>query len=100
MDWYGMSDNEIIRDIGRRLKALRLTKNITQDELALKTGLNRVTISKTERGQKISLLSLLQILRGLDELQRLDSIIPEETVSPLKLAMLKSRQRKRASKRN
>ncbi|MBM3709055.1 MAG: helix-turn-helix transcriptional regulator [Actinobacteria bacterium] len=100
MDWYGMSDNEIIRDIGKRLKELRLRKNITQDSLSKKTGLNRVTISKIERGQKISLLSLIQIIRGLDELQRLDNIIPAETVSPLQLARLKSMQRKRASRQD
>lgn len=100
MDWYGMSDNEIIRDIGKRLKALRLRKNITQESLSKKTGLNRVTISKIERGQKTSLFSLIQILRGLDELQRLDSIIPGETVSPLQLARLQSMQRKRASRQD
>jgi len=100
MDWYGMSDNEIIRDIGKRLKTLRLRKNITQESLSKKTGLNRVTISKIERGQKTSLFSLIQILRGLDELQRLDSIIPGETVSPLQLARLKSMQRKRASRQD
>jgi putative transcriptional regulator len=100
MDWYGMSDNEIIRDIGKRLKALRLRKNITQESLSKKTGLNRVTISKIERGQKTSLFSLIQILRGLDELQRLDSIIPGETFSPLQLARLQSMQRKRASRQD
>jgi len=100
MDWYGMSDNEIIRDIGKRLKALRLSKNITQESLSKKTGLNRVTISKIERGQKTSLFSLIQILRGLDELQRLDSIIPGETFSPLQIARLKSMQRKRASRQD
>lgn len=97
MDWYGMSDNEIIRDIGKRLKELRLRKNITQESLSKKTGLNRVTISKIENGQKTSLFSLIQVLRGLDELQRLDSIIPGEAISPLQLARLKGMKRKRAS---
>lgn len=99
MDWYGMSDNEIIRDIGRRIKQLRLNKNISQEALSERTGLHRVTLSKIEGGQKMSLLTIIQVLRGLDELQRLDNIIPEERLSPLQLAKLQSRQRKRASKK-
>ena len=99
MDWYGMSDNEIIRDIGRRIKQLRLNKNISQEALSERTGLHRVTLSKIERGQKMSLLTIIQVLRGLDELQRLDNMIPEERLSPLQLAKLQSRQRKRASKK-
>ncbi len=99
MDWYGMSDSEIIRDIGRRIKQLRLNKNMSQETLSERTGLHRVTLSNIERGQKMSLLTIIQILRGLDELQRLDNIIPEERLSPLQLAKLQSRQRKRASKK-
>jgi len=99
MDWYGMSDNEVIRDIGRRIKQLRLNKNMSQEALSERTGLHRVTVSNIERGQKMSLLTIIQVLRGLDELQRLDAIIPEERLSPLQLAKLQSKLRKRASKK-
>lgn len=97
MDWYGMSDKAIIRDIGKRLKQIRLNKNITQQELSEKSGVHRTTISKIETGQKISLLTLIQVLRGLGELQRLENIIPEEIVSPIQLARLQGKKRKRAS---
>ena len=98
MDWYGMSDIEIIREIVKRIKQIRLSKNISQQTLSGKTGIHRVTLSKIERGQKISLLTIIQILRGLDELQRLENIIPEDKLSPLQLARLYGRTRKRASK--
>jgi putative transcriptional regulator len=97
MDWYGMSDKAIIRDIGKRLKQIRLNKNITQQELSKKSGVHRTTISKIETGQQISLLTLIQVLRGLGELQRLENIIPEEIVSPMQLARLQGKKRKRAS---
>ena len=99
MDWYGMSDNEVIRNIGRRIRQLRLNKNMSQKALSERTGLHRVTLSNIERGQKMSLLTIIQVLRGLDELQRLDTIIPEERLSPLQLAKLQSKLRKRASKK-
>jgi transcriptional regulator with XRE-family HTH domain len=97
MDWYGMSDKAIIRDIGKRLKQIRLNKNITQQKLSKKSGVHRTTISKIETGQQISLLTLIQVLRGLGELQRLENIIPEEIVSPMQLARLQGKKRKRAS---
>ncbi len=92
-----MSDKAIIRDIGKRLKQIRLNKNITQQELSQKSGVHRTTISKMETGQQVSLLTLIQVLRGLGELQRLENIIPEEIVSPIQLASLQGKKRKRAS---
>ncbi len=98
MDWYSLSDHTIIKELGRRIKQIRLKKNISQQTLSEKTGIHRVTISKIENGQQVSLLSFVQLLRGLDELERLDNIIPDETISPLQLAKLKGKKRKRASK--
>ncbi len=98
MDWYGMSDKAIIRDIGKRIKQTRLNKNISQEVLSKRTGIHRVTLSKLEGGQKTSLLTLIQILRGLGELQRLENMMPEEVISPLQLAKLHGKKRKRASR--
>lgn len=100
MDWYAMSDKTIVSEIGMRLKQLRLNRNISQQELAEKSGVHRVTLSKIERGQKMTLLSLIQILRGLDSLNSLDHIVPEKQISPIQLAKLRGKQRKRASRRN
>jgi len=55
-------------------------------------------LSKLERGQKTSLLTLIQLLRGLGELQRLENIIPQEVVSLLRLARLHGKKRIRASR--
>jgi len=98
MDWYAISDKAIIRDIGRRLKQIRLNKNISQQELSERSGVHRTTISKIETGRKISLLTLIQLLRGLEELGRLENIIPEERISPIQLAKLRGKKRERASR--
>jgi transcriptional regulator with XRE-family HTH domain len=100
MDWYAMSDKAIVREMGKRLRQLRLHKNISQKSLALKTGIHRVTISKIETGQQLSLITLVQILRGLEELERFEAIIPPEGPSPLQLAKLQGKQRKRASRQS
>lgn len=42
--------NEFQRLFGRRLAAFRVSKNLSQDEFAAKTGYHKNTISNLERG--------------------------------------------------
>lgn len=96
-NWYAMSDPAILKELGQKLKAFRLQKNITQEEMARKIGLNRVTIGEIEKGRPSSLLTFVQILRGLDKLDLLNAITIVPTVSPIQVAKLEKRTRKRAS---
>ncbi|MCK4548994.1 MAG: helix-turn-helix transcriptional regulator [Candidatus Krumholzibacteria bacterium] len=100
MNIYGRSDLEILREIARRLKRRRLNLNIPQQELADRTGLNRATISGIERGKPFGVLTLIQILRALDALEDLGSFVPDPGISPLQLARMKGRERKRAYRKS
>lgn len=97
MDIYGMSDRAILREIGRRLKRKRLEKNMSQQKLAELGGLNRTTIGEAERGAPFGVLTLVQILRALNALEEMDSFLPDPGVSPLQLAKMKGKKRRRAS---
>jgi transcriptional regulator with XRE-family HTH domain len=97
MNLYGMSDRAVLREIGHRLKRKRLSKNLSQQKLAELAGLNRTTISDIETGKGPSLLTLVQVLRGLNSLEEMDSFMPEPGISPLQLARMKGKQRQRAS---
>ena len=96
-NWYAMSDPAILKEVGQKLKAFRLQKNITQEEMAQKTGLNRMTIGEVEKGRSSSLLTFIQILRALDKLDLLNTITTVSTVSPIQLAKLQRKSRQRAS---
>ena len=48
-NWYGMTDNAIVEVLCKSIKQMRLNKNISQEELSLQSGVNRVTISRTEK---------------------------------------------------
>jgi transcriptional regulator with XRE-family HTH domain len=96
---YGMSDQAILEDIGRRLKRRRLDRNLTQQEVADRAGLTRTTIGEFERGASSSMLTLIRILRVLGALEELDNFLPESGPSPLQLAKRQGRQRQRASRR-
>lgn len=91
-----MSDRAIVGALGAYLKAKRLDLNITQAQLANNAGLNRWTLTKIEKGESINLVTLIQILRALDELHLLDRFQPEEKISPIEYAKLKKNRRQRA----
>lgn len=98
MDWYSMTNTRIEIEVGERLKKLRLEYNITQNDLAQKTGLSRVSISKIERGMGVNLSSLIEIMRGLRVLENIAYLIPEQEISPIEMIRLKNKtKKKRAS---
>ncbi len=97
MDWYSMTNNRIELEIGLKIKNHRLKRNLTQLELANKTGMSRVSISKIERGKGTTLTSLIEILRMLHILQNLELLFPKDEVSPIELIKLKKKKRIRAS---
>ena len=98
-DWETMPNKAIVKQLCLKLRSMRLSKNISQAELAEKSGLGRVTISRIERGSAISLLSLVQILRALNELHILDAFDGSPEISPMQLLKEQKPPRYRASKK-
>jgi len=95
MDYYNASDGAILKELGDRLRTLRLRKNITQEDLAERTLLSVGTIKSLEAG-KGKLSTLVAVLRELGALEQLDHFIPPVTISPIKMAEAST---KSASKR-
>ncbi len=98
MDIYALSDKAIQEELGNRLKALRLRKNMTQQELHVASALSLNTIKTLESGQG-KLSSLIAILRELEALEQLKNFIPDISISPIQLAAMQGKPRQRASKK-
>jgi transcriptional regulator with XRE-family HTH domain len=96
MDYYALSDGRVSQLLGERLRALRLRKNRTQEELAATTALSLSTIKALETG-KGKLANLIAVLRELDALDSLDAFIPAPGISPMELAKRQGRERRRAT---
>jgi transcriptional regulator with XRE-family HTH domain len=96
IDFFTLSDKGILQELGQRLRALRLHKNITQQELATATQLSLNTIKSMETGHG-KLASLIAVLRELGALDQLDNFIPDIAISPLQLAKHQGQARARAS---
>ena len=99
MELKNMSDAAILEEIGRRLRRVRLNRNLTQADLAKQAGIGRRTLQKAEDGEVTTLETLVAILRGLGLLSQLDQFLPEPPPSPVQLAQLQGQIRQRASGR-
>lgn len=99
-NWVSMSDKALIEQIGAFVKHQRLRQNRTQQGVAKEAGISRSTLSLLERGQTVTIITLIQVLRVLDQLHIMDAFQVEETVSPIVLAKLERDKRKRAGKQN
>lgn len=97
MDLRRMTDDMIIKAIGQFVRSVRLDKNLTQEQLGDRSGVHRTTIRDLELGKRSTLLTLIQVLRSLDQLQTLKNFKVSKELSPLELAKLEINERKRAS---
>lgn len=97
-NWIAMADPEIVKDICQAVKQMRINKNISQQQIAEMSGLDRTTISRMESGRAVNILTLVQVLRALDKLDILNVFSTEQVISPIRLLKEEERKRKRAGK--
>ena len=88
MDIYVLTDDAILRQIGSKLKELRIIKGMKQTELAVASGVSVFTISAIENGKATSMLTIIQILRALENLDYLNQFFQQQEISPIAYAKL------------
>lgn len=99
MDLAGLSDKAVLSLVGERIQRERLNRNLSQVELAERAGVAARTLRYLEAGGQTTVETLVRILRALGKMDALDSFLPKPGLSPLQLAKLKGRERKRAGGR-
>ena len=95
-NWISMSDQALAAHIGSFVKHHRLEQNRTQDALSHDAGISRSTLSLLERGETVTLATLIQVLRVLGQLDVMQVFTVEQRISPLALAKAEMNKRKRA----
>ena len=91
---------EVQEELLQRLKKERINQGISQEEMALRSGMSRSLIIKLEKGDGVRLVSFLKYLQVLHKLDALNNLIPEPSVKPSDLFGLgKSRQRVASTKK-
>lgn len=95
--WHAQSDQALAKHIGNFVRHHRTEQNKTQDQVAVAAGISRSTLSLLERGETVTLTTLLQVLRALDQLHTMEIFSVQQSISPLALAKQEQSTRKRAS---
>ena len=91
--WTDLSDPAIIKQLGDRIKELRIRRGMRQEDLADKSGISLSTITKIEKGLPVSILLFISVLRTLGLLENLDLLIPEIGISPIQMRKLKGKEK-------
>ncbi len=92
------TDDEIVLELGNRLRTIRLQRNLTVAEVATKAGINRNTVLNAERGKNPRLNTVVKLLRVYERLESLNGFIEPPSISPLQLVRTKGQLRQRARK--
>ena len=84
VDLYEYTTPELVRRLGERFKGYRMRCNLTQKEVAERSGIGLTTIHKFENGSagNISLSTFILLLKVVGQINALDDVLPELPESP------------------
>ena len=103
INWQALSDTQVVERLGAELRRMRLERNLSQVEVAMRAGLDRITVVKLEAGRAVTLLTVVQVLRAIGRLDLLDAFHQEPQPTPYMLVEAQEKylkqQRKRASRK-
>jgi transcriptional regulator with XRE-family HTH domain len=82
--------------MGRYIQFHRLEQNKSQQQVSEAAGISCSTLSLLEHGETVTLHNFLKVLRVLKLLHICDAFVIHQTYSPLALAKLAKKERKRS----
>lgn len=96
IDFSLASSDQIETALCRQLERIRLSRNMTQKQLADQAGVSLRTIGRMEKGEGVSLDTLIRVLMALRIQHNLAALLPDPSVRPIDRVNLKGTERKRA----
>jgi transcriptional regulator with XRE-family HTH domain len=91
-----LTDAAALRELGARIARQRLERDLTQTKLAREAGVDRSALQRLERGESVTLTTLLRLLRALGLLENLETAVPAARPGPIELFETQGRPRRRA----
>jgi hypothetical protein len=99
MPAHHLTNPEIAQRLAQAMKAWRISPQgaaLSQVELAHRSGIGLTPLKRFEKTGAITLRNLVALLRGLDLLERLDTLIPTpDTAGPLALLAAEQKRSRR-----
>ena len=90
------TSDQIEAALCKRLESIRLSRNITQAQLAEEAGVSPRTIGRLEKGQGVSVDTFIRIMIALGIQQSLEALLPDPSVRPIERVGIGAGERKRA----
>lgn len=99
LDAQNQTPARIIQLLGQRYKETRIAMQITQKEVAEKTGISMSTIRRFENGLtfNLTLANFIALLQAIGFADNMEETLPEVLQDPYQIFKQQSKQRKRAS---
>ena len=90
------TSDQIEATLCKRLESIRLSRNITQEQLAEEAGVSTRTIGRLEKGQGVSMDTFIRVMMALNIQQNLEALMPDPNVRPIERVGMGAGERKRA----
>ena len=90
------TSDQIEAALCKRLESIRLSRNITQEQLAEEAGVSTRTIGRLEKGQGVSMDTFIRVMMALNIQQNLEALMPDPNVRPIERVGISAKERKRA----
>lgn len=94
-----VDEKEILLDIGKRIRAKRIEKNITQSDFANKCGISVATLTRIENGDDTKLSNIIRILAELGLSENIDLLIPRSQPDFKEIFVKGEKVKQRATKK-
>ena len=95
---FNATDGALQQELGHRLAQARIARGRTQAQLARQAGVSKSTLERLEAGHNTQLHNLLRVLRALEMLDNLETLVPDESVRPMDLLKLNKRRMRASGK--
>jgi len=96
IDFSLATSDQIAVALCKKLENIRLSRNMTQIQLAEEAGVSPRTIGRLEKGQGVSFDTFIRVLTALRIQQNLEALLPDPTVRPVERINVRGVERKRA----
>lgn len=96
IDFLLATSEQIEIALCKRLEEIRLSKNITHQQLSNESGISLRTLGRLAKGEGITLDTFIRVLIALGIQQNLEILLPDPKIRPMERIELKGNVRKRA----
>jgi len=96
IDFTIAASKQIEAALCNRIESIRLSRNITQEQLADEAGVSIRTIGRLEKGKGVSMDTFIRVLIALRIQHNLEVLLPDPAIRPIERIGLDSGERKRA----